>query len=165
MKIAPLSPCDADLLNRYPDGQLDPDEKAQFEEHLAGCESCRREIELLAFFSQEFRRRIDLSAESIDFTALEKEVVVKAVRQHRPTNGSPLRTVMKVVVPAVATTSLLLGVVYWQFTRPSDQVPSAIINSFTGPISSVMIFETPNTHQTILWYNEATDAESEKNAV
>jgi hypothetical protein len=43
--------------------------------------------------------------------------------------------------------------------------PSAIINSFTGSMSSVMIFETPETRQTILWYKEDADVESEHNAV
>jgi hypothetical protein len=32
-------------------------------------------------------------------------------------------------------------------------------------MSSVMIFETPETRQTILWYNEDTDVESEPDAV
>ena len=37
--------------------------------------------------------------------------------------------------------------------NPGD-MPSAIVSSFTGQISSVMIIETPKEHHTIIWFSE-----------
>lgn len=165
MNTHQVSPCDDLLLSRYQDGQLDAEEKARVEGHLAECAACRKEIELLSFFSHEVHRRIDMATDEVDFPAIEKAVIVKALRQRRAAIGSAWFSALKVLVPAVAVASILLFIGYWQFKEPSVTAPSAIINSFTGPISSVMIFETPNTHQTILWYNEATDEEPEQNAV
>jgi hypothetical protein len=48
---------------------------------------------------------------------------------------------------------------------PDSQAPSAIINSFTGSVTSVMLFETPNTHQTIIWFKEDSTANGENDAV
>ena len=55
--------------------------------------------------------------------------------------------------------------IYTHFIDKPMPVPSAIINSFTGSVSSVMILETPETREIILWYNEDTDMESEHDAV
>lgn len=151
------SPCDGLLLSRYQDGQLDAEEKARAEVHLGACAACRKEIELLSFFSRECRHRIDMATDAVDFSEIEKSVIVKALRQNRSPMGSTWFSVLKVLVPAAVLAGILLFVGYWQFKEPSVTAPSAIINSFTGSTSSVMIFETPNTHQTILWYNESTD--------
>jgi hypothetical protein len=56
---------------------------------------------------------------------------------------------------------LLIFFAYTNFVAKPAYVPSAIIKSFSGSMSSVMVFETPETRQTILWYNEETDEESE----
>lgn len=35
---------DEERINRYLDGELNPSERAQFEEHLGGCTACQREL-------------------------------------------------------------------------------------------------------------------------
>ena len=160
--------CDEILIDRYLDGDLDAGEKARIEAHLAGCRPCRRRVDAMAAFSQDLRDRVHRVTESVDFIALEKQVLNKALRQHRSRSGiSRFVASLKYAIPAAVTASLLIFFVYSNFVgKPAPTpVPSAIINSFTGSMSSVMIFETPKTRQTILWYNEDTDVESEKNAV
>lgn len=160
------TPCDDFLLDRYLDEDLGADEKARMEIHMAGCRQCRGQAAVLSGFSQDLRDRVQQAADSVDFVALEKQVLTKALRLHRSRGGrSGFVATLKFTVPAALTAGLLLFFAYANYLDKPVPAPSAIINSFTGSMSSVMIFETPETRQTILWYNEDTDVESEQNSV
>ena len=158
--------CDDALLVRYLDGDLDPDERKRMEDHLQRCETCRRQLVFYSDFSQDFQKHVQRETERVDFMPLEKEVINKALYQRRYRRGpSNFFASLKFVVPVAATACLLLFFAYTRFAvDPVPTAPSAIINSFTGSMTSVMIFETPETRQTILWYNEEPDTESENNA-
>lgn len=160
-----ITSCDAELLNRFMDDELTSSEKVRIETHLAHCAACRHHISGMADISEGFRQRVDRVAEAVDFSAMEKEVVIKALRRYRNRDGGGLLKSLKFAVPATAVAGVLMFFAYSQFLVRPTPVPSAIINSFTGSMSSVMIFETPETRQTILWYNESTDAENDNNAV
>ncbi|MCB2147106.1 MAG: zf-HC2 domain-containing protein [Deltaproteobacteria bacterium] len=160
--------CDEILIVRYLDGDLEAGEKERMETHIEACRQCRRQVVALRAFSQDLRLRVHHATDSVDFVALEKQVLNKALRQYRSRGGFPrFIASLKYILPATVTAGVLLFFVYSNFVaRPAPvPVPSAIINSFTGSMSSVMIFETPETRQTILWYNEDTDVKSEQNAV
>ncbi len=157
--------CDEIRLDRYLDGDLDAGEMAQMEAHVAGCRQCRRQLAALTTFSQNLRDRVHDATNSVDFVALEKQVLNKALRQYRSRGGlSRFIGSLKYTIPATVTAGLLLFFAYSNDVFKPPPLPSAIINSFTGSMSSVMIFETPETRQTILWYTEETDVESEPNA-
>ena len=158
--------CDEGMLDRYLDGDVDAGEMAQMEAHVAGCRQCRRQVAALTAFSQNLRDRIHHVTDSVDFVALEKQVLNKALRQYRSRGGfSIFIASFKYTIPAAVTAGLLLFFTYSNYVLKAPPAPSAIINSFTGSMSSVMILETPETRQTILWYTEQTDVESEPNAV
>ena len=158
--------CDEILLDRYLDGDLEAGERAQMKAHIAGCRQCRCQVAALAAFSQNLHDRVRYAADSVDFVDLEKQVLNKALRQYRSRGGlSRFIASLKYTIPATVTAGLLLFFAYSTYVLKPPPVPSAIINSFTGSMSSVMIFETPETRQTILWYTEETDVESEPNAV
>ena len=158
--------CDESLLDRYLNGDLDAGEMAQMEAHVAGCRRCHRQVAALRAFSQNFRDRVHHVTDSVDFVALEKQVLNKVLRQYRSRGGfSRFIASLKYTIPAAVTAGLVLFFAYSNFVLQPPPAPSAIINSFTGSMSSVMIFETPETRQTILWYTEETDLESEPNAV
>ena len=158
--------CDEALVDRYLDGDLAAEEKARMTAHLECCPECRRQVAAMTAFSKGLRDRVELAVESVDFVALEKDVLTKALRQHRSRGGfSTFVASLKYTIPAAVTVCLLLFFAYPAFMNNPAPVPSAIINSFTGSVSSVMIFETPETRQTILWYNEDPDVESDQNAV
>ena len=166
MNEAQSNYCDDDLLIRSLDDDLDADEKERLAAHLETCRPCRQQLAKLIGFSQDLIHRVDLAADDVDFTALEKDVLTKALKPRRTNNGGAgLLRALKYGIPAAVTAGLLLFFGYSQFMINSGPPPSAIINSFTGSMSSVMIFETPETRQTILWYTEDTDVESESDAV
>lgn len=166
MTQANSNACDERLLYRYLDGDLLPAEQTKLAAHLDTCRQCRRQVTAMTDFSQDLRQRVQQATDEVDFMALEKEVLNKALRQRRPQGGlSAFFASLKYVIPATVTAGLLIFFGYSHFMIKPAPVPSAIINSFTGSMSSVMIFETPETRQTILWYNEDTDVESEHNAV
>lgn len=158
------SGCDEILMDRYLDGNLELEEKAQMTAHLERCPQCRRQVAAMTTFAEDFHDRVQHVTDSVDFIALEKQVLTKALRQHRSRVGSStFLASLKYTLPAAVTAGLLLFFAYTNFVAEPAKVPSAIIKSFTGSMSSVMIFETPETRQTILWYNEVTDEESEQN--
>ena len=159
------SACDGILLDRYLDGDLGAEEKAQMTAHLDGCPNCRRQVAAMTAFSKGLCDRVEQAADSVDFMALEKQVLIKALRPQRSAGGfSKFVAALKYTIPVAATACLVLFFVYPDFRANPSPAPSAIINSFTGSVSSVMIFETPEKRQTILWYNEEPDVESDQNA-
>jgi anti-sigma factor RsiW len=166
MNQAQSTGCDENLLCRYMDDDLLPAEQAQVEEHLDRCHQCRQQVAAMHRFSKHLCDRVRQAADDVDFTALEKSVLNKALRQRHPRGGwATFFASLKYTIPATIAAGLLFFFGYSQFMSEPVTAPSAIINSFTGSMSSVMIFETPETRQTILWYKEDADVESEHNAV
>ena len=157
--------CDEALLYRYLDGDLDGDERRRMLAHLDACPSCVQRATTLSAFGEAFRQRVRHAADKVAFTVLEKTVVGDALRQRHAHYGRPTRfRAWRTMVPATIGAALLIFLGYSMLMPPSTAPPSAVIMSFTGSMSSVMIFETPETRQTILWYTEDTDVESEPDA-
>jgi predicted anti-sigma-YlaC factor YlaD len=158
--------CDEVRLNLYLDGELGDNETAWMEAHLKDCSSCRRQVTTIMAFTRAFRRRVQDAADTIDFVALEKQVIKKTLPRYIPLSTfSSFLASMKYFIPATLLAGMLLFFIYTHFIDKPMPVPSAIINSFTGSVSSVMILETPETRETILWYNEDKVMESEHDAV
>lgn len=166
MNQAQSTGCNDNLLCRYMDDDLLPAERAQVKKHLNGCPQCRQQVAAMHRFSKHLCDRVRQAADEVDFTALEKSVLNKALRQRQPRGGwSTFFASLKYTIPATVTAGLLFFFGYSHYMSEPVTAPSAIINSFTGSMSSVMIFETPDTRQTILWYNEDSIVESENDAV
>ena len=101
--------CDEIRLDRYLDGDLDAGEMAQMEAHIAGCLQCRRQLAALMAFSQNLRERVHDVANSVDFVALEKQVLNKALRQYRSRGGlSRFIASLKYTIPATVTAGMML---------------------------------------------------------
>jgi hypothetical protein len=157
--------CNEELLDRYLDDDLNAAEKELMQAHLENCLTCRRHLETLKAFSRDFCDHVRHVSDSVDFVALEKRVVTSALHRHRHRSRfAVFAESLKYIVPVAVTAGLLIFFAYSTYLAKPAPAPSALINSFTGPVSSVMIFETPETRQTILWYQEAPDAESEHHA-
>jgi predicted anti-sigma-YlaC factor YlaD len=155
MKIR-SAPCDPELLNRFFDGEAGPGEKTCILEHLKTCEHCRRELKRNVQLSQRYREKLHGDLSGIHAAALEGKILQK-VRNKRIMSWPgilDLLTSMRFLVPAAAAVGMIFFVFITLKGPAPDAPPSAIINSFTGEVSSVMILETPQTHQTVIWINE-----------
>ena len=166
MSHTPVDGCDEQRLDRLVDGDLGVDEKARLQRHLTDCRSCRRQAAALAAVSRQVRDRVEQATQQVDFSTLEKAVVNGAHRQ-RHSQAAPASWLpgLKISLPVAAAAVLLVFWAYSHFLGAAAPAPSAIINSFTGPMSSVMFFETPQTRQTIIWFKEDAGADTEPNPV
>ena len=158
--------CDSELLDQYLEDELDADEQARVESHLLGCPRCRRYLTVMTDFSRRFRVRVQHVTDAVDFVELEKQVLLKALRPRHSRSGFfTFAAGLKYAIALAGTAGLVFFFVYTTDLVKPVPVPSAIINSFTGSVSTVMIFETSDTRQTILWYKEDKDTEGQDDAV
>ncbi|QTA93709.1 anti-sigma factor family protein [Desulfonema magnum] len=154
--------CDPILLNKFFDKELRPDERAQMTEHLRDCPSCQKALQENESLSALFTDSLDKSVSQAIPDDFEYRIISKLETRNSKLESlipilnsqfSILNSLKKFFIPAMATAILIL---FFSFTKPPASVagPSAIVSSFTGDIASVMILETPESHQTIIWFNE-----------
>lgn len=148
--------CDQTLSARYLDGELTNDEQAVFKGHLGDCPSCRTALEDYRSVAALFKEGVSEAARHADFDALGKRVLDLARRESKPwwIGIKDFFFSWRLLVPttAVAASFILFSLLFGPSSHNSR--PSAIVNSFTGETSSVMILETSGSHQTIIWFNE-----------
>jgi hypothetical protein len=66
-----------------------------------------------------------------------------------------LLTPRRMLFPATAVAALLVVLIlYFPGSRSINGGPSALVSYLGGETASVMIFETPNTRHTIIWFEE-----------
>ena len=154
--------CDDVRLNLYLDGELGKNESEWMDAHLKDCTSCRKKAATTVAFTRAFRRRVQDAADTVDFVALEKEVIKKTLPRYVPPNAfMGFWNAMKYIIPAALSAGFLLFYIYTHYIDNPAPVPSAIIESVSGTVSSIMIFEAPGTRETIVWFTEKTDTDME----
>ena len=79
----------ADSVGAYLLGALDPDEAARFEEHLAGCDECRRDVAELKVAADA----LPVSVPIVSPPAALKDRIMSVVEQEAELLGMPLGTV------------------------------------------------------------------------
>jgi anti-sigma factor RsiW len=148
--------CDPALLGRLFDRELGLDEAARVGRHLKNCPSCQKELRENEAISTLFKAGLDDQLSRIDLSDFEQRVLEHIQRNTVPwwMRLRDLFVSKRFLVPATAIATILL---VFSLTRHPVTVlgPSAIIDSFAGDISSVIILETPRSRQTILWFSEA----------
>ena len=160
--------CDHERLSRFHDGELAPRENDRVNAHIHNCPDCQRKLADFDRLGQMGRRHVDQAVADLDAEALTKHVLARRPKAHRPFSGlrnwfKPSRLFLPVAVTALA---LAIYIIPQPFrTESKGTAPSAIINSFTGSVTSVMFYETPNTRQTIIWISEDATANGENGAV
>jgi hypothetical protein len=157
--------CDLILLSRYADQETNPEETRQIQAHLLSCPECRQALAEQRQLAELLQQGVSEAQKGVDFDRLEKRIL--SVDRRRSITWSDMREWVpswKVALP-VATAAAVLILFFFTplFQQPSPSGPSAIINSFTGRVTSVMILETPRSQQTVIWYSEEspTDHASE----
>jgi len=160
--------CDQEQLSRFHDGELSPQDSRQVEAHLKHCPDCRFMLADFDRLGQLTRRHANQALAAIDTDTMAQRILTRVHKSREASAGwrnwlKPGRLLIPVTVAALA---LAIFIIPRPFNNvPEGEAPSAIINSFTGSVTSVMLFETPNTHQTIIWFNEDSTANGENDAV
>lgn len=151
------SKCNAALLNRFFDQELEPAEQAWFSDHLKDCRSCQRAIQDSQALSDLFEESLDTKLSQAGLDKLEKNVTELA-RKNRNSIQIKLKSLFvseKFLIPASVMAAIFFIFLSVAEYNSSAAGPSALIKSCTGEVSSVMIIETPKSRQTIIWFNEA----------
>jgi anti-sigma factor RsiW len=112
-----MSECEQNhLADRYHDGQLTPQQRQQFEAHLAQCGDCGRRLAELLRLSQTLGR-----------IALEPILPIEQARIHRAVDQARAgvamtaeRMVMRIAVPLAALAACVLIVTSICLTRPAS---------------------------------------------
>jgi anti-sigma factor RsiW len=148
--------CDPNLLNRFFDEELAPDESARMAHHLKYCPSCQEALRDNQAVSTLLRTGLDEALARIKFEEVE-EGVLALIHSKRRSWWMKLRGQFiskRFYVPAAAVvTGLVLFFALVTGPAPAPG-PSALINSFEGDVGSVIILETEKSHHTILWFSE-----------
>lgn len=163
MKTAP-SQCDTQKLLRYHDGELSAEEHDRTAGHLAQCAECRKALHQ----QQQIRRTVQGAAEIVAAQTPRPDVEGRLLAKikgpgkiNRNQRGFWTR---RRWIPAGALATALLAVMIingpWRQSVQTME-PSAIVESFQGNVSTVMILETQTTGQTIVWFNEINEPNGE----
>jgi anti-sigma factor RsiW len=138
------------------DGELGTDEMAQVQRHLEDCPACQREFRELKAISTRFKSELDSVLSKVYPLNLEQQVWEQIQKKRVPwwTRLGDLLVTKRFLVPATAVAAMFI--LFFMLIGHPTQVsgPSAIVDSFSGEISSAMILETPRSRQTIIWFTE-----------
>ena len=155
------------MISRFIDGELRPFESERVQAHLDICPSCRRTEETNRFFCEHFKKTVATERRRVNFDTFEYRLFSKI--KNRPVSWKvrvfEFITLKRFYIPSTALAAALI--LFFVLFSPTGLPPgpSAIVTSFSGEMSSVMIFETPETHQTILWFNEKLSTNEEQHAI
>ncbi len=158
--------CDPKLLDRYYDGELNIDESRSVQAHLNHCPMCQEKIESHHKIAEAYRAVINHALSRTNFDRIEGRIIQNLRKErHKEPLWRQYRLLSKpFFMPVSALTAALLIFFFIYNPLRTKPVPSALINSFTGNISSAMIIETPETRHTILWFSEDSNLAGEENA-
>jgi anti-sigma factor RsiW len=156
-----LSHCNSELINRYYDGELGQAERSQVESHILVCPSCRKILEDLKAISDQYGVHLAHQSIGVNTYETEKHVLDRLRREEAPWWAKAKETFLskKTLFSATATAGVALLLIAVLQT-PVHDGPSAIVTSVSGDVSSIIILEAPETHQTILWFNERNEGQS-----
>jgi anti-sigma factor RsiW len=149
--------CDEELIGRYLDGEISQEEYDRIGRHLTDCPSCQKILRDNQGISTVFREVLGREVSQADFADLETRALGQIRQKENPWWERIFKPAFsaKLLLPASAIAALIL---FFAIARGPATIsgPSAVIEAFSGEVSSVMIIETPESRQTILWYKESS---------
>ena len=149
--------CDEELIGRYFDGEVSQKEYTRISRHLEGCPTCQKILQDNQAIATVFRNNLAREVSQADLGVVETRVLDQIRQKENPwwKRLSKRFSSIRILIPVTALAALIL---FFAITRSPTTIsgPSAIIESFSGEVSSVMIIETPKTRQTIIWYKETS---------
>jgi anti-sigma factor RsiW len=151
--------CDDRIVDRFRDGELEDNERLRIASHIENCPHCRQHLEQTDRLGQTISRHF--AERSLDEVAAAR-LAATTMRRLRQRPSPFFRrladglTRKKIWFPAAATAFVLMAAIFtaqWEKV-PERSAPSAIIHSFRADTTSVMIMETQNKRQTVIWFTE-----------
>ena len=149
--------CDPILLERYFDGEVGESERERIEAHVSVCAACRSHLEGNRAVAEQMRTLAAHRLTAAQKNLMENRLVEQAGKRRIRFAGGR-RSLLRPgwLIPAGAAVGAFL-LFLTLFSRPDPAAgPSAIVTSFEGDYTSLMIVETPDTRSTIIWFDEAS---------
>lgn len=149
--------CDQNLVDLLYDQELDESEVVRLKEHLETCPSCRQALKENQALSNVFKAGLANALSRTSLENIENRVMDKIQSRSLPWWRSipDLLTPKRMLLPGTALAALLVvAILYLPGSRSINGGPSALVSSLGGETGSVMIFETPKTRHTIIWFEE-----------
>jgi len=151
---------DEKTISKFIDNELSSKNIKMVSEHIETCPICSsiaaKYNHLSAVFVQSASKQLDI----IDTGLLGQNVFEQIKRKDhdffkKVFDYFPPKFYLKI---ASVFAIMVVSLIYFQerIIKPTNLIgPSAIVNSIDGNVSSVMIFETEKSKQTIIWFSEA----------
>lgn len=152
--------CDPAMISRFFDHELDQKEYDQVARHIETCPLCQMTLDELKLISGMANETIRENWSEAAKGSVEEKVLesIKKIKAPWWIKARDLILSKKILIPLTTGVALILFLSVF-FRSPNQTGPSAIVNSLSGNMSSVIIMETPQTHQTILWFKENSTSE------
>ncbi len=149
--------CNPMMLNHFSDQELGTEEYESVSRHISECSFCQKEIHKNQMLSSLFKTAFDRRAAKAESVCFEADILEKIRKKKYPLQIK-LRDFFvsrNFFIPAASLAAvMILFFTFIKFFPAPSAGPSAIITSLTGNISSVIIIETPESHQTVIWFGQ-----------
>ena len=146
--------CGAESVSRYIDNELDEDELVSFKSHIVGCETCRIRLRDYNKIGEEINSFIQ--AQPAAYPIELENNVARAIRRKnkaRVTGWKDIILSKRVFMPVgLAVSVMMMFLTFFNDATPIG--PTAIVSSLSGSGTSVVVLETTETRQTIIWVGE-----------
>lgn len=149
--------CDQMMLSLMRDGELGANDMALAEAHVRDCELCRKILADHQSVADTFATGLQDAYSHVNERKLDQEIMDRVRKSKTPWwagvfDWIPARHLL---IPATAVAAVVvISISMFTFRPAAMNGPSAIIDSFSGDVTSVVFLETPETRQTIIWYTE-----------
>lgn len=145
--------CGTELISRYYDKDLNPEEYSDIKIHIDSCERCRKSLKEYSSLADRLKLTFNEAFEH-DTLKAENRIIESIRRKNRPwwVRLADQVFAKRVLIPAVMTACVAILITTF-YTGSSDQGPGAIITSLSST-ESVVIMHTEKTHQPIIWVSE-----------
>jgi hypothetical protein len=153
--------CDLSLISRFHDNELFGEELEHTKRHIQDCPYCQKALHDMERISGHVKKYIERKSPLTEDRSVEYYVLGEIQKYNSPwwIRLKDFFFSKKIMIPIAAMAAFTL--IFVTLIQPSfNGGPSAIVSSVSGEVSSIVILETPDTHQTILWFNENTERQS-----
>jgi hypothetical protein len=149
--------CNAESLSRFSDQELASGEHALTHRHVGHCLTCQSGLKDQQAISGVFKTGLERELLKAGLEDVEESVISLIRERSVPwwMRAGKVLTSLKFYVPATAVATALLFFLFLQGLQNHVTEPSAVISYLGGDVESVMILETRESRQTIVWFSEA----------